>query len=222
MHKHSCMLPYLAHNCSRVRTTPGVLGRGRNSTGGIPWYQSCVARSLSPVALRTSHTAMGPAWVVWQSCARAKAPNGRHRAASDRGPSSGRPIGGRPIGVRLSGRRLSGRRPSGRRPRWRRPSGWRPSDGRPSGSDSVTMWTRPARSDGGARPSSGLATDLRREHAGIRVRAMSRVHAARELALGIPAGRTQGERRRTCASGRLAQRAAGVRLGAPSLARPGK
>jgi hypothetical protein len=107
------MLPYLAHNCSRVRTTPGVLGRGRNSTGGIPWYQSCVARSLSPVALRTSHTAMGPAWVVWQSCARAKAPNGRHRAASDRGPSSGCPIGERSIGERSIGGRLSGRRPSG-------------------------------------------------------------------------------------------------------------
>jgi hypothetical protein len=30
-------------------------------------YQSCVARSLSPVALRTSHTAMGPAWAAAHS-----------------------------------------------------------------------------------------------------------------------------------------------------------
>ena len=58
-------------------------------------------------------------------------------------------------------------------------------------------------------PSTGLAMELRREHAGPRVRAMSRLHAARERALDIQVGRTQGERRRMCVCIRAARSARG-------------
>jgi hypothetical protein len=53
--------------------------------------------------------------------------------------------------------------------------------------------------------------------ANSRVRSMSCVNAARERALGIQVRRTQGGRRRMCASERHAAR---PWLGAPSLASP--
>jgi hypothetical protein len=115
------------------------------------------------------------------------------RAAGVRAASGRRPCGRRPSGCgvraavaseRLASERLASERPVSERPASERPVSDRPASDarrrRDEDSASSVARSRP--------PSTCLATDLRREHAGPGVRAMSREHAARERALASGSG----------------------------------